>query len=385
MSTWITGGKMLSPAGQIDEGYLRIQEGLIESIGSGLGAPQGDDVVLPAQGLYVAPGFVDTHIHGIGGYDAMAGIEGVKGMSLELVKRGVTAFLPTLVSTSPRELIELVGEISQTEVAGADMPGLHLEGPFLDTRAAGMFVPDDFRPFNTSELENLARAGDGFIRIMTIACQGTKSDSLPRLNMVGIIPSLGHAAGSYEDACMAIDRGLVRCTHCFNAMTGIHHRAPGIAGAILLHDQVMAELILDGKHVHPAVARLLYRIKGASGIILVSDSILSTGLGDGRYMWRDYEIMVSGGVAKIPEGNLSGSVLTLDQAVKNAVEMLGIPVASAVEMASLTPAKSAGLADSDGSLAPGRRANIVLLDDATLNPVCTMIGGTVAWASDSFV
>jgi len=102
-------------------------------------------------------------------------------------------------------------------------------------------------------------------------------------------------------------------------------------------------------------------------------------------MWRDYEIMVSGGVAKIPEGNLSGSVLTLDQAVKNAVEMLGIPVASAVEMASLTPAKSAGLADSDGSLAPGRRANIVLLDDATLNPVCTMIGGTVAWASDSFV
>jgi len=296
------------------------------------------------------------------------------------------------------------------------MAGLHLEGPYLDPGAPGMFSPEDFRPFDVDELESLARAGDGAIRVMTIACHGDAADALPRINMTGIVPSLGHAAGTYEDARAAIDKGLSRSTHCFNAMTGMHHREPGIAGAMLLHRQVTAELILDGEHVHPAMARMLFEMKGAARLALVSDSMQFAGLGEGSFEWRGYEITVADGAARVPAGNLAGSVLTLDQAVRNAVEMLKIQpvtarnaatvlidhpeaapasvslaeriaaletartarIEAAVEMASLTPANSAGLGDTHGSLEPRKRADIVLLD-ADLFPIRTLVGGETVW------
>ncbi len=422
MATWISGGTVLTPEGRIEGGCVKIEGETIAAVGSQAEVKE-DDSVVDAAGLYVAPGFVDTHIHGLGGFDAMDGAAGVEGMSRELVKHGVTAFLPTLVSAPPDELVRLVAELSPVVTTGADMAGLHLEGPFLDPDAPGMFSPDVFRPFDVDELENLARVGDGAIRIMTIACHGEASDSLPRINMTGIVPSLGHAAGTYEDARTAIDKGLSRCTHCFNAMTGIHHREPGIAGAMLLHDQVTAELILDREHVHPAMARLLYEMKGAARLALVSDSMPFAGLGDGTFTWRDHEITVAGGVARLPAGNLAGSILTLDQAVRNAVGMLKIQavavpvgvrnvaemlkvqpevvpaapvsvslaermaaretarearVEAAIEMASLTPAKSAGLADTHGSLEPRKRADIVLLDP-DLYPVRTLVGGDTVW------
>lgn len=378
MATWITGGTVLAPEGRIEGGYLKIEGDTIVAVGSGEGEPADGDVTIDAQGLYVAPGFVDTHIHGLGGFDAMDGATGVEGMSRELVRHGVTAFLPTLVSAPPDELVRLVAELSPVVTTGADMAGLHLEGPFLDPGAPGMFAPEEFRPFDVDELESLARAGDGAIRIMTVACHGEASDALPRINMTGIVPSLGHAAGTYGDAKVAIDKGLSRCTHCFNAMTGMHHREPGIAGAMLLHNQVTAELILDGEHVHPAMAQLLYAAKGAARLALVSDSMPFAGLGDGAFTWRDYQIAVRDGAARIPAGNLAGSVLTLDRAVRNAVEFLGVAVDEAVEMASLTPARSAGLADTHGSLEPRKRADVVLLD-AGLKPVRTFVEGETVW------
>ena len=416
MATWITGGTVLTPAGQIEAGHVKIEGETIAAVGAGPGEPAENDVTIDATGLFVAPGFVDTHSHGLGGFDAMDGPAGVEGMSLELVKYGVTAFLPTLVSAPPDELARLVTELSPVVTTGADMAGLHLEGPYLDPGAPGMFSPEDFRPFDVDELESLARAGDGAIRVMTIACHGDAADALPRINMTGIVPSLGHAAGTYEDARAAIDKGLSRCTHCFNAMTGMHHREPGIAGAMLLHRQVTAELILDGEHVHPAMARMLFEMKGAARLALVSDSMQFAGLGEGSFEWRGYEITVADGAARVPAGNLAGSVLTLDQAVRNAVEMLKIQpvtarnaatvlidhpeaapasvslaermaaretaraarVEAAVEMASLTPANSAGLGDTHGSLEPRKRADIVLLD-ADLFPIRTLVGGETVW------
>ena len=416
MATWITGGTVLTPAGQIEVGHVKIEGETIAAVGAGPGEPAENDVTIDATGLFVAPGFVDTHSHGLGGFDAMDGPAGVEGMSLELVKYGVTAFLPTLVSAPPDELSRLVTELSPLVTTGADMAGLHLEGPYLDPGAPGMFSPEDFRPFDVDELESLARAGDGGIRVMTIACHGDAADALPRINMTGIVPSLGHAAGTYEDARAAIDKGLSRCTHCFNAMTGMHHREPGIAGAMLLHRQVTAELILDGEHVHPAMARMLFEMKGAARLALVSDSMQFAGLGEGSFEWRGYEITVADGAARVPAGNLAGSVLTLDQAVRNAVEMLKIQpvtarnaatvlidhpeaapasvslaermaaletartarIEAAVEMASLTPANSAGLGDTHGSLEPRKRADIVLLD-ADLFPIRTLVGGETVW------
>ncbi len=416
MATWITGGTVLTPAGRIKDGHVKIEGDTIAAVGSRPGEPADVDVVIEAQGLYIAPGFVDTHIHGLGGFDAMDGPAGVEGMSRELVKYGVTSFLPTLISAPPDELLRLVAELSPIVTTGADMAGLHLEGPYLDLGAPGMFSPEDFRPFDVDELESLARAGDGAIRVMTIACHGDAADALPRINMTGIVPSLGHATGTYEDAKAAIDKGLSRCTHCFNAMTGMHHREPGIAGAMLLHRQVTAELILDWEHVHPVMARMLFGMKGAARLALVSDSMPFAGLGDDTFTWRDYEITVADGAARIAEGNLAGSVLTLDQAVRNAVEMLKIQpvtarnaatvlidqpeaapasvslaereaaretareawVEAALEMASLTPANSAGLGDTHGSLEPRKRADIVFLN-TDLFPVRTLVGGETVW------
>jgi len=380
VATWIAGGTLLAPGGPVAGGYLEIRDGLVAGIGPGSGKPGAADEVVDAEGLFVAPGFVDTHIHGVGGFDAMAGEAGVRGMARELPKYGVTAFLPTLASAPPEELAELVGELASLETPGARMAGLHLEGPFLDPAAPGMFAPEDFRPFDVDELEALAQAGDMALRVMTIACQGERADALARINMAGIVPSLGHAAGTYADAKRAIDHGLARCTHCFNAMTGMHHREPGIAGAMLAHEEVTAELILDGIHVHPTVARLLFERKGAERLALVSDAMPFAGLGEGTFAWRDYEITVADGAARVPAGNLAGSVLMLDGAVRNAVEYLEVPPEAAVEMASLTPARSAGLEDEHGKLEIGRRADVVLLD-AGLNPLRTLVGGDTVWVA----
>ncbi len=381
MATWIAGGTVLAPGRRVEGGHVEIRDGIVVAVGAGLGAPGPGDEVIAAAGLLVAPGFVDTHIHGLAGYDAMAGADEVRGMARELPRYGVTAFLPTLASAPRDELERLVGELASQKPPGARMAGLHLEGPFLDPGAPGMFAPEDFRPFDVDELEALAKAGDMALRVMTIACHGERADSLARINMAGIVPSLGHAAGTYADAKRSIDYGLTRCTHCFNAMTGIHHREPGIAGAMLVHDAVTAELILDGVHVHPAMARLLLERKGAGGVALVSDAMPFAGLGDGEFAWRDYAITVAGGAARTPAGNLAGSVLMLDTAVRNAVEYLDVPPEAAVEMASLTPARSAGLVDEHGILATGRRADVVLLDP-NLNPVRTLVGGETIWIAE---
>ncbi|MDP6349154.1 MAG: N-acetylglucosamine-6-phosphate deacetylase [Chloroflexota bacterium] len=376
----MAGGTVLTLGGRVAGGHVEIVDGRVAGVGAGAGAPAPGDEVIDAEGLFVAPGFVDTHIHGIGGFDAMAGEAGVRGMARELAKHGVTAFLPTLASAPPPELAGLVAEIASLKTAGARMAGLHLEGPFLDPRAPGMFAPEDFRPFDVDELEALVKAGDGALQLMTLACQGARADALARIIMAGIVPSLGHAAGTYAEAKRAIEHGLARCTHCFNAMTGMHHREPGIAGAMLEHDAVTAELILDGIHVHPAMARLLFERKGAEGVALVSDAMPFAGRGEGAFDWRGYQITVAGGAARIPTGNLAGSVLMLDGAVRNAVEYLDVPPELAVEMASLTPARSAGLEDEHGKLEPGRRADVVLLD-AELQPVRTLVGGTTVWAA----
>jgi N-acetylglucosamine-6-phosphate deacetylase len=380
VATWIAGGTVLTPGGRVAGGHVEIVDGLVVAVGLEAGAPGPGDEVIDAEGLFVAPGFVDTHIHGAGGFDAMAGEAGVRGMARELPKHGVTAFLPTLASAPAEELEGLVGELASLETTGARVAGLHLEGPFLDPQAPGMFAPEDFRPFDVDELEALAKAGDGALRLMTIACHGERADALARINMAGIVPSLGHAAGTYADAKRAIGHGLARCTHCFNAMTGIHHREPGIAGAVLDDDRVTAELILDGIHVHPAMARLLYERKGAERLALVSDAMPFAGQGEGSFDWRGYQITVADGVARTPAGNLAGSVLMLDTAVRNAVEYLDVPPELAVEMASLTPARSVGLEDEHGVLEAGRRADVVLLD-AGLHPVRTLVGGETVWAA----
>ena len=372
---------MLAPSGTLDPGYVVVEDGKIREIGRGAPSVPAGALHIDAAGLRVAPGFIDTHTHGINGHDAMTGTEGIEGMSAEHASHGVTAFLPTLVSAPRRELLDLVARTSGVRGSGARVLGLHLEGPFLDPAMPGMFDPAAFRPFDAREFGDLAVAAGGALKLITLACQGARSAALPAILEAGVIPSLGHAAGGFDDGIRAFDAGARRCTHCFNAMTGFHHREPGLVGAVLDRADVLAELIFDGLHVAPPVGRLLLALKGPEGVILVTDSIVCAGFPDGDYEWAGYSIRIAGGAARIPAGNLAGSVLTLDQAVRNAVSLLGASVEAAVEMASLTPARAIEVHSTKGNLAPGKDADIVLLD-SSLSPVATMVEGEVVWKAD---
>ena len=369
----------MAPSGPMVGGTVVVEGRRIASLIGGPAEPPSDVAVIDASGLYVAPGLIDTHTHGLNGSDAMDGEAGVRGMSLGHAERGVTGFLPTLVGQSRDRLTALVAEAASAEVEGAGVLGIHLEGPYLDPSMPGMFDPATFRPYDDTEARDLVDAAGGLTVVMTVACHGQRVAAAKGLIALGVIPSLGHAAGTYDEAMLAFESGVARATHCFNAMTGFHHREPGIIGAVLDRREVAAELILDGHHVHPGAASLLLSLKGTERTILVTDSTVLTGYPDGTHEWAGYEISIRDGSARIPEGNLAGSLLTMDQAVRNAVEMLGVTFEEAIEMASLTPARSAGIERQTGSLAPGKDADITVFD-RELCPFTTMVKGEVAWS-----
>ena len=380
MPTFITGGTVLAPSGRIENGTVTIDDGRILDVSDVRAELPSGSRRIDARGRYVCPGLIDTHTHGYNGHDAMDGVAGVRGMAAELATRGVTGFLPTLIGCPSERLKALVEQIAELEVEGASIYGVHVEGPYLDPAMPGMFDPESFREFDEEEVANLAAAAGDSAMVMTVACQGQRAAFATALIDAGIIPSLGHSSGTYEDAVVAVQAGVRRATHCFNAMTGFHHREPGILGGVLARDEFRAELILDGHHVHPAAASLLLSLKGPAGVILVTDSTVLSGFADGTYEWAGYTIEVCGGAARVPAGNLAGSLLGMDQAVRNAVTLLGVPLEKAVEMASLTPARSAGLDGFTGSLARGKNADIAILD-ANLEPVTTIVRGEVVWRS----
>ncbi|MCY3800830.1 MAG: N-acetylglucosamine-6-phosphate deacetylase [Chloroflexi bacterium] len=378
--TFITGGMVLAPSGRIATGTVVVEDGRILEVSDRRAALPTDAKRIDARGRYVVPGFIDTHTHGFNGHDAMDGAAAVQGMSAELASHGVTGFFPTLIACPAGELRQTVRRAAPAETAGAAIYGVHVEGPYLDPAMPGMFDPRVFREFDRREVVDLKDAIGDLPVVMTVACQGERAVVAKALLAEGIIPSLGHCDGTYEDAVRAVESGVRRATHCFNAMTGFHHRDPGIIGGVLTRGEVRAELILDGLHVHPAAASLLLSLKGPEGVILVTDSTVLSGHADGRYEWSGYSIEISEGAARIPAGNLAGSLLSMDQAVRNAVKILGAPLEKAVEMASLTPARSAGIDRVTGSLAHGKNADIAILD-TDLKPVMTLVKGEIAWRS----
>ena len=194
----------------------------------------------------------------------------------------------------------------------------------------------------------------------------------------GIEFAVGHSTASYENMLEAIEKGLRQATHTFNGMDPLHHRNPGVVGAVLSDDRVFAQVIPDGVHVHPAVIKILVKMKGFNRTILITDAIRAAGLGNGQYDLLGQNVIVNNGVARIVSGSLAGSVLTLDQAVKNAVDFCGIPFAEAIQMASLTPAKSLNIHKERGALEPGFRADITLFDqDYSVNT--TLVGGKIVY------
>lgn len=318
-----------------------------------------------AGGAYLAPGFVDVHVHGWGGHDAMGDPAALDGMARRLLRRGVTSFLPTAVTAPLGELVAFAERVRtwlpDAPADGAEPLGFNLEGPFLADARRGAHDPTCLRSpvdFDREELEPLI---DG-LRLLTIAPELPGATDLIRwLRDRGVVTSIGHSAATFDEARAGYEAGAMSTTHLFNAMTGIDHRAPGVAVAALLDDAAYVELIADGIHVHPALWPLITRLKPPDRLLLVSDAIALAGIGDGRGRIGGLEVEVVGQrVTLVGTSTLAGSVIALDTAVRNVVAS-GVPLPAAVAAGSRNPLALLGISDR-GRIAVGQRADLVELD-----------------------
>lgn len=322
------------------------------------------DACIDAHGLFISPGFIDVHVHGAGGADAMdATPEALGVIAGHLAATGTTAFLPTTMSETPERIARAVENIQACMLAGstdgAEILGCHLEGPWLSAACCGAQDPARFGPPDPAFV---ARFRD-VLRLITLAPERDETgDFLRMCRDAGIALSIGHSAATYEQAVAAFHCGVVHATHLFNGMLPLHHRNPGIVGAVLTED-VRCELIVDGHHLHPAIPKLVLNAKGLDRIVLVTDAMRAQGMSDGEYELGGQTTIVKGGTARLPGGGLAGSVLTMNLAVRNFMEATGLPLHRAVLAATRNPAELLGIRNRKGGLEPGLDADMVFLDE----------------------
>ena len=354
------GGRLVLDT-EVVVGTITIEDGLIAAIEQ---QPDraGDDASVP----FIAPGFVDVHVHGWGGHDAMGDVGALDGMAQALLLRGVTSFLPGGVTSPLADLVRFAervrGWIPGAPANGAEPLGFMLEGPFLAPARKGAHDPTHLRVPADVPLADLEPLLEG-LRLITIAPELPGSlELIAALRARGIRTSMGHSAATLDEARAGYAAGGSTTTHLFNAMTGVDHRSPGLAVAALTDDAAYVELIADGNHVDVALWPIITRTKPLDRLLLISDAIPLAGMGDGRLRIGGLEIEVVGGrVTVVGTTTLAGSVIALDTAVRNLVRS-GVPLPAAVAAASRNPAAMLGLTDR-GRIAVGQRADLVELDE----------------------
>lgn len=371
--------RIVTPAGTV-AGEVVIDAGRIRGIGA-IGAEGG---VIDVGSRWVAPGCMDLHVHGGGGAQCnTTDPDEIAEVARFHAAHGTTALLATTVAAGPDELCAaletiagLTGPAGRRD--GAEVLGAHLEGPFLSRAMPGAMDPATFSAPDPTVVERLLKAGSSALRMMTLAPELPGAmELIAELVERDVVVSVGHSDASYEQVRTAAAAGVRSATHVFNAMRPLHHREPGVLGAVLDLPQISCELICDGIHVSAPAMRIAYRVKGAGGIRLVTDAIQAAGMPAGEYRLGSARVRVADGRATLVEGDsLAGSTLTMDQALRGTVRMLGLTVEDAIVLASANPARLLGLQDRKGSIAPGLDADLIILDD-DLTCCATMVGG--AW------
>ncbi len=348
------------------QGHIVTPDGVVPGV-LGFGAAiTGIEARAGVPDRFVLPGFVDVHVHGGGGGDAMDGPAGIAAMARLHLAHGTTTFLPTTITRPWPEVLDglrgIAAAMGEAVPGGALVHGAHLEGPFINPRRLGAQPPFAIAPSRARVDEALAL---GVVRVVTLAPeQDGMDDAVARFARAGVRVSLGHSAADYATGTAALDAaaaagGVGAGTHLFNAMGGIEGRTPGLAGALLSHPGAFVEVILDGHHVHPGAFRLAYAAVG-DRLMLITDAIRGTGLGDGESELGGQAVTIRDGAARLAGGGLAGSVLTMDAALRHAVAA-GVDLVRAARLASANPARYLGLADR-GAIAAGRRADFVVLD-----------------------
>ena len=364
--------RALTPTTEIPDVGILIRDGVIEAIGprQGMSLPAGAQEIVAAQQTAI-PGFVDVHIHGAGGHDVMEGSEeAMSAVTRTVARHGTTSFVATTVTASPDDTCRSVEGIArfiatqhETDEPRAEVLGIHYEGPFISPARRGVHPKEWIQLPSAELLEKLLHAASGNARILTIAPELLgAAPCIEAARNAGVVVAMGHTDATYEQARMGMARGVRHAVHVYNAMRPFSHRDSGVIGAVLTSPEVTAELIADGVHVEEAAMRLLLQAKGTGCVILVSDGVSATGMPDGKYQLGKIEVTVSGGVCRNAEGNLAGSTLTLDRALRNIVA-LGVSLPDAVRMLTVNPATLLGIEFKKGALRTGADADIVLLDE----------------------
>jgi N-acetylglucosamine-6-phosphate deacetylase len=371
--TAIYASRIFTPQEQLTDSVLLTEDGRI--IASG----HRDEVKIPAgaidyvaAGMIVAPGFVDVHIHGAGGHDVMEATPAALDCITSTVARyGTTSILATTVTASVDETCRSLEGIAQyirahekfeQQSAGlAEILGIHLEGPFISKARRGVHPPGAIARPSVQVLEKFRAAADGLIRMITVAPEIPGALELIQAAVSnGIVAAIGHTDANYEQTQAAIQAGARHTVHFYNAMRPFSHRDPGIIGAVLTEPEVTAEVIADGIHVAGPAIQVLLGTKGFDTVLLASDATAATGMPDGNFRLGNFEVVVKDGVCRNAEGKLAGSTLTLDRALRYIVA-LGVPLADAVRMATILPARRVSLAGKKGIIALGADADLVVL------------------------
>lgn len=352
--------RLLTEHGWLDEHQLCIEQGRITAIEPIPAGITVRDIEL------LCPAYIDIHVHGGAGVDVMDEAPGtLDKLAMHKAREGVASWLPTTV-TAPKKSIylalERIAERYHAGGPGAQVLGSYLEGPYFTPQNKGAHPPELFRELHLSELDELIAVSRRTLRVVALAPEKPGAlQAIRHLKQQGVRVMLGHSAATWEQTTAALDAGADGLVHCYNGMTGLHHREPGMVGAGLTDPRSWLELIADGHHVHPAAMKLCCCC-AKDRVVLITDAMQAAGMPDGNYTLCGETVEMCGGIVRTASGGLAGSTLSLDTAVRNMVELTGATPAEAIHMASLHPARLLGIDHQLGSLEVGKQASIIALD-----------------------
>ena len=364
---------------RIEKGSLLIENGIIKEINPSETKVQK---AIDCKGLYVSPGFVDVHIHGAGGHDTMDGtFEAINEISKTICKYGTTSFTPTTMTMSADDILKSMISIKKAKIEGTDgaiVLGAHLEGPFISPSAIGAQNPNYLISPSYENFESMT--GDAIDAVVSITMapevEGAK-ELASILSSKGIRCSMGHTKATYEEAIDGIKHGFCHSTHLFNAMTGFTHREPGVVGATFDSD-ITTETISDGIHISYPSLRVAYKQKGTDKTLLVTDAMCACGMPDGTYALGGQPVIVKRGAARLENGALAGSILTLNRAIKNLYDNTDYPLYEIVKMASYNGAKYCRVDDRKGQIKENFDADLTIFDE-NIDVKMTIIGGKIVY------
>ncbi|OAA93129.1 N-acetylglucosamine-6-phosphate deacetylase [Clostridium coskatii] len=367
-SKCIINGKIILENEVIENKVLVFREKVVDILDKEIFEKQGlsekMNEIIDAGGKYVSPGFIDVHIHGSGGKDTMDGeISDLKIISETIAKNGVTAFLPTTMTMKREKIYKAMDAVRlamKENINGAKVLGIHMEGPFVSEKYRGAQKKDYILKPDFEFIKNYI----DIIKIITMAPEEDFEFNFIKKvkNNSDIVLSMGHTNSDYETAKEAVRAGISHATHMFNAMTPLHHRNPGVVGAVL-KSNVSFELIADTIHIHPDIFQILLNAKGKDKMILITDSMRAGCMEDGEWELGGQKVIVANNSARLIDGTLAGSILTLNKAVLNILKYTNLKIYEAVALASLNPAKLIKIDDRKGSIKIGKDADLVIFDE----------------------